>query len=160
MPSYLNAAGKRILVSFAGCKGFATEMLKLMPQELLGMQNALQAIADNAEAILEHLLEGIDPDQLRGALRYCDNHQLVVQSKTNPRANTDYYTVDSESFDFLLEDALADCCYCDLGEKERKRCTRRRAMLTCGVEIKSRDEACPYFTGEIDIDGEGEQKGV
>lgn len=147
MKSYANEADKRLIVSFAGCKGFAEKMLEVNPKSLEAVQSDLKEIVEHSEAVIEHLMHDLDQDQVRGVLRYCNDHQIVVISNASPNAKQDVYTVEKEPFDFLLSDVVADCEFCTKGEKERKKCERRKAMLTCGVEIKSNDKFCPYYCG-------------
>lgn len=142
---YANEALKRIIVCVAGCKGFAETLLETDYPKLAPVNGELMAMRDCAERVLQECERGLDADQVKGLVRYANDHEIVVISKACPKAAKDYYTVSQDALDYLLQDVVSDCAFCGKDEKERKRCKRRKCMLECGIIGDGNDKDCPYY---------------
>lgn len=142
--AYANQALKRCVVCIAGIKGYAETLLELDYEPTNGVKENLKAIWDNAEIILAHLCEPLDKDQMRGMLRYADDHEIQILPRHSPAAQTEFYTMAKEPFDRLLTDVITDCGFCMKEGKEIKKCQRRRDLLECGVIKGQMQGDCPY----------------
>ena len=78
--------------------------------------------------VMEHLEEGMDPDQLRGVIRYANNSVVMVTPNTSPNANADLVVVDRNTVSRLVSDSLAECWFC---EKKVARSRAASGEKTC-----------------------------
>ena len=92
--------------------------------------------------VMEHLEEGMDPDQLKGVIRYANNSVVTVTPKTSPNANADLVVVDRNTVSRLVSDSLAECWFCEKKGSAIKSCQRRKDLLECGA--LGGDGECPF----------------
>lgn len=143
--TYANAALKRVVVCMAGIKGYAETLMELDYAPTNDVKEYLRNIWNSAEVVLAHICAGLDPDQLRGLLRYAEGHEIATLPKYSPQAQTDYYTVSQAAFDRLLRDVTGGCAFCQKEGKAIRRCQRRRDLLECGVIKGQMAGQCPYI---------------
>lgn len=141
---YANQALKRVVVCMAGIKGYASTLMELDYEPTNGVKDYLKNILDSAETILAAICSDLDPDQMRGLIRYAEGHEIATLPKYSPQAQTEFYSVDKEAFDRLLTDVISDCAFCVKEGKEMKKCQRRRDLLECGVIKGQMHGDCPY----------------
>ena len=142
--AYANQALKRCVVCMAGIKGYAETLLEIDYEPTNGVKEYLQNIWNSAETVLAHLCADLDPDQLKGLIRYAEGHEIEILPRYSPQAQTEFYSVEKEAFDRLLTDVITDCGFCMKEGKEIKKCQRRRDLLKCGVIKGQMQGDCPY----------------
>lgn len=144
MEAYLNKATKQIIVSLAGCVGFADKLLEC---DFRGSDHAkedLRLMKEAAGRVMDFVMEGIDQDHVRAVLRYADACQLMVIPSTNPQTQREYYIVPDTAMNVFLKQATGDCFLCDKEGKECRKCEIRKALLDSMVlGINDRGD-CPY----------------
>lgn len=141
---YANQALKRCVVCMAGIKGYAETLLERDYEPINDVKDYLKTIWDSSETILAHLCADLDPDQLKGLIRYAEGHEIEILPRYSPQAQTEFYSVDKGAFDRLLVDVVSDCAFCVKEGKEIKKCQRRRDLLECGVIKGQMKGECPY----------------
>ena len=142
--AYANQALKRAVVCMAGIKGYAETLLEIEWEPTQGVKDYLKNIWDSAETILAHFCADLDPDQLKGLIRYAEGHEIEILPRYSPQAQTEFYSVEKEAFDRLLTDVITDCGFCVKEGKEIRKCQRRRDLLECGVIKGQMQGDCPY----------------
>jgi hypothetical protein len=143
MPEYANRATKEIIVSMAGCVGFADALIDKTFRNSDKAVEHLEEMKNQAQRAMDAVIEGLDADQLMGVYRYCDHCQLMVFPTSNPVAQHDYYMVADKDMDVILSSVSAECSFCDKSEKEVKKCALRKALLNCGI-VPNGHKDCPY----------------
>lgn len=140
--SYLNKYQKEALISLGGVTSFCEELATTEWVSREEDKERLRKAHKLVMEVMEHLEEGMDPDQLNGVIRYAKNSVVMVVPKTSPRANDDLVVVDRNTVSRLISDSLAECWFCEKKGSAIKSCQRRKDLLECGVIGKGTE--CPY----------------
>ena len=139
---YLNKYQKEALISLGGVTSFCEELATTEWIKREEDKERLRKAHKLVMEVIEHLEEGIDPDQLNGVIRYAKNSFVMVIPKTSPRANDDLVVVDRNTVSRLVSDSLAECWFCEKRGNQIKNCQRRKDLLECGA--LGGDGECPY----------------
>ena len=150
MTDYLNRADKEIVVSLAGCVGITDTLsdLKFRNSELV--RDDLVALRDLAQSIINRIMEGVDPDQATGIMRFANNSELMVVPKSDARVQKQWCIIDKEDIQTIIGDVVSGCMFCEKDEKEVRKCNLRRALLKCGLVsaddsvMKEKTSDCPF----------------
>jgi len=150
MTDYLNRADKEIVVMLAGCVGVTDSLSELRFRNSDAVREELVALRDLAQSIINQIIDGVDPDQATGILRFANNCELMVVPKTDARTQKQWCIIDKEDIQTIIGDVMSGCTFCDKDSKEVKHCDLRRALLKCGLVsaddsvMKDRQNDCPF----------------
>ena len=146
--NYCNRADKEVIVSLAGCVGFADTLknTKFRNSELV--MDDIEGLRSHAENAVNTIVDGLDEDQYYSIMRFVKNCQLMVLPNTDVRTNKEYVIVEAEDVKTITKSALGDCSFCDKSGKEARNCEMRKALMHCGLAGKenSTDPDCPFKT--------------
>lgn len=140
---YANRATKEIVVVLAGCIGYADVLAGLEYRNSKKARRSLAAMQNHASKALEAVMDGLDPEQVQGLIRFANGKELMCVPKYSPASKKDYYMCPVDAFDRLMGDVANACAFCDNEGKEVKRCDRRKDLLACGV-VPLGSKECPY----------------
>ena len=149
MTSYLNYADKEVIVSLAGCVGFADTLLEGKRfRNSDAVMSDLEKMRKYAQKCVDTIIKGVDPDQKEGCLRFANNCELTVNPK-HAKINT-YAIVDPNDLKLIISNVVSSCSFCDLEGKKAKKCELRKALLRCGMVsgedsvMKDINQDCPF----------------
>jgi len=114
------------------------------------VREELVALRDLAQSIINQIIDGVDPDQATGILRFANNSELMVMPKSDARAQKQWCIIDKEDIKTIIGDVVSGCAFCEKTEKEVKRCDLRKALLKCGLVssddsvMKEKPQDCPF----------------
>lgn len=143
MQDYANKADKEIIVVLSGCIGYADALKGLEFRNSKKARRSLAAMQNHASKALESVMDGLNPKQIEGLIRFANGMELKCVSKHNPESEKDYYICPVDAFDRLMGDVANACAFCDKEGKDVKRCQRRRDLAACGIATEKSTE-CPY----------------
>jgi len=150
MTDYLNRADKEVVVMLAGCVGMTDTLSDLKFRHSDEVREELVALRDLAQSIINQIIDGVDPDQATGILRFANNSELMVMPKSDVRTQTEWCVVEKEDIKTIIEDVVSDCAFCDKDGKDVKNCKLRKALLKCGLVsadnsvMKDKSVDCPF----------------
>lgn len=149
MPDYLNRENREAGICIAGCIGFSDVLLNATKfRNSEAVKEHLQAGNAAFQAALDALCEGLEPDQTRYLLKMASESTLNVVPKSSPRAERQWFPVDENDLDVMLNaGAASDCLWCDKTGKDVKRCELHRMFLRiglCGTDENIEKGECPF----------------
>lgn len=150
MTDYLNHADKEIVVMLAGCVGVSESISELKFRHSELVKDDLIVLRDLAQSIINRIIDGVDPDQKTGVLRFANNSELMVVPKTDARTQKQLCILDKEDIQTIITDVTSGCMFCEKVGKEVKKCDLRKALLKCGLVsandsiMKERPQECPF----------------
>lgn len=144
--NYCNRADKEVIVSLAGCVGFADTLMKLRFRNSEQALEEITAMKEHAENAVNIIVDGLDDDQYYSIMRFVNNCQLMVMPNSDVRTNKEYVIVEAKDVETIVNSALSDCSFCEKEGKEAKNCEMRKALIHCGVAGKEGciDPNCPF----------------
>lgn len=150
--SYCNKADKEVIVSLAGCIGFADTLRGVQFRNKDKAVNDIILMQAHAQAAVNAIVDGLDDSQSEGILRFANNCELVAMPKTDVRANKQWVIADKADIAVIISDAVSNCTFCEKNEKEIKGCELRKALLRCGMVSSDdsvmkesvKEDSCPF----------------
>lgn len=141
--TYISKALKEIIITFAGCIGFADTLIRRgsLTDEMAAQAKAMMG---GATLITQSLLADKDEEQTAAIARQAGFYEIIAVPKSSAQIGKEYYICPKEDFERLvIDDPSSPCPYCELEGKEAHRCERRRSLMRCGVAANTTGD-CPY----------------
>lgn len=142
MSRYITRAEKEAAICMAACIGFTDTLIQSDLPVYVGARDDLIACMSAAQNVLEAILRGVAPEQIKAVMRYANNSELTVVPKLSPAARKEYYIISSDVFARLMDDTVSYCTFCVKDESEVAKCQLRRDMIAAGIVNKTTD--CPF----------------